>query len=88
MTLNLHPRALEYLASRLQVLEELDRLRQSAPVDFFRGAFTDLDDYTRLQKLQHLLARARRVCVNSTVCHLRFAPGKQPMQLLPVDCYL
>lgn len=71
VTLKLHPRALEYLASRLQVLDELEELRQSSPVEFFRGAFTDLDDYTRLQKLHHILTRTQSVRVIPTVSHLR-----------------
>ena len=71
LTLRLQPRALEYLASRLQILEELKILRQTSPVDFFRGAFTDLDDYTRLQRLQQGLQRVQSVRVQSIGSHLR-----------------
>ena len=55
----------------MQILEELDELRESSPVEFFRGAFMDLDDYTRLQRLHHILSRTQSVCVVPTVCHLR-----------------
>ena len=71
--LKLHPRALEYLASRLKGLEELDKLRRSAPVEFLRGAFTDLEDYNRLQRVQQILSRVKKLCVLPTVCHLRCA---------------
>ena len=71
ITLKLQPRALEYLSSRLQVLSELENLRASSPSEFFRGAFTDLDDYTRLQKLQHVLQCARSIRIQPTGNHMR-----------------
>lgn len=71
LALRLQPRALEYLASRLQILEELKVLRQTSPVEFFRGAFTDLDDYTRLQRLQQNLQRVRSLRVQPIDSHLR-----------------
>lgn len=71
VTLKLQPRALEYLASRLKVLSDLEELKQNSPVEFFRGAFTDLDDYSKLQKLQHTLYYASHVRVQPSGNHLR-----------------
>ena len=40
-------------------------------MDYFRGAFTNLEDYKRLEKLQHVLQRVKRLRVLSTVYKCR-----------------
>ncbi|KAK9811953.1 hypothetical protein WJX73_002772 [Symbiochloris irregularis] len=67
LVLQLHPRALEYIAARLQYFEELEAMKASSPVDYFRGAFANLQEYKRLEKLQHILQRVKRLRLMSVV---------------------
>ena len=69
--LALQPRALEYVAARLEVVEELERLKNLSPVDFFRGCVADVYDYKRLEKIQLHLQRLRNLCVASSSRRLR-----------------
>ncbi len=82
LTLSLHPRALEYIAARLGSLGELEVLKQRSPVDYFRGCASDMRDFKRLEKLAHVLQRARRLRVASVACKLRrgrfFRPRRLP----------
>ena len=71
LTLTLHPRSLEYIAARLGMLGELEALKQRSPVDYFRGCANDVRDLKRLEKLQHVLQRVRRLRVASVACKLR-----------------
>ena len=71
LILNLHPRGLEYIVSRLSTLDELEKLKQRSPVDFFRGCVSDVQDFKRLEKIQHVLRRVRKLRVHSVACKLR-----------------
>ncbi|KAK9905071.1 hypothetical protein WJX75_009256 [Coccomyxa subellipsoidea] len=71
LTLHLHPRGLEYIAARLSSLDELENAKQRSPVDFFRGCVSDVQDFKRLEKIQHVLRRVRRLRVQSAACKLR-----------------
>lgn len=71
IALELHPRALEYVAARVQYFQELESLKVSSPVDYFRGAFSNLEDYKRLEKLQHVLQRVKRLRLLSVVYRCR-----------------
>ena len=73
LILNLHPRGLEYIVSRLSTLDELEKLKQRSPVDFFRGCVSDVQDFKRLEKIQHVLQRVRKLRVHSVACKLRCA---------------
>ncbi len=74
LTLNLHPRGLEYIAARLSSLGELESAKQRSPVDFFRGCVSDVQDFKRLEKIQHVLHRVRTLRVQSSACKLRCPP--------------
>ncbi|KAK9832497.1 hypothetical protein WJX81_002220 [Elliptochloris bilobata] len=67
----LTPRALEYVAARLQRLEELEGLKRLSPVDYFRNCVTDIGDFKRLEKLAHVLQRVRHLRVFSLGYKLR-----------------
>lgn len=78
IVVRLQPRALEYLVSKLQIVAEIDALRQSSPAEYFRGAFADLDDFLRLQKIQRGLQHAKRIRIQPNVSNLRY-----PFHLYP-----
>ena len=59
------------MAARIQYFEELEALKASAPVDYFHGAFTNLEDFKRLGKLQHVLQRVKRLRLLSVVYRCR-----------------
>ncbi|BDA49747.1 probable Nischarin at N-terminal half [Coccomyxa sp. Obi] len=71
LTLSLHPRGLEHIAARLSRLDELEKMKQRSPVDFFRGCVSDVQDFKRLEKIQHVLQRVRKLRVHSVACKLR-----------------
>ena len=71
LALSLQPRALEYIAARLGMLGELEALKQRSPVDYFRGCANNVRDFKRLEKLQHVLQRVRRLRIASVACKLR-----------------
>ena len=78
VALKLHPRTLEYVTDRAQHFDELQSLKASAPTEYFRGAFNQLENYKRLEKLQHVLQRVKRLRVNSIVYKCRWAGARTP----------
>jgi hypothetical protein len=46
-------------------------MKQQSPVDFLRGCASDVQDFKRLEKIQHVLQRVRRLCVHSVSLKLR-----------------
>ncbi len=48
-------------------------MKQRSPVDFFRGCVSDVQDFKRLGKIQHVLQRVRKLRVHSVACKLRCA---------------
>ncbi|GMH46037.1 hypothetical protein BSKO_14001 [Bryopsis sp. KO-2023] len=63
--LKLQPRALEYVANRLDSLRELQRLKSSDPMGFISGASKDLADYKRLETVQNFLERVEHLKLHS-----------------------
>lgn len=83
--LKLQPRALEYLASRLTSLRELQQVRTSNPIEYFTGAVVDLEDYQRLVTLQKFL---RRVSVLKLYSSSRGVRDPTPVDLSPFSAGL
>lgn len=81
LTLSLHPRGLEYIAARLSSLGELESMKQRSPVDFLRGCVSDVQDFKRLGKIQHVLQRVRKLRVHSVACKLRYALDTSSLNL-------
>ncbi|XP_078444117.1 outer arm dynein light chain 1 protein [Wolffia australiana] len=55
LTLKLNPTGLRYVQSRLEALEELERLINGAPVDYLRAYVSDLGDHRALEQLRRIL---------------------------------
>eukprot|EP00884_Botryococcus_braunii_P006003 jgi/Botrbrau1/15403/Bobra.43_2s0029.1 len=66
VTLQLHPRGLQYIAGRLHNLEQLESIKATSPVDYLRGCVADVHDFKRLEKLQYALERAK--CLRLAAC--------------------
>ena len=71
LTLKLPPRALEYVAARLQTLQQLQNLKTTNTVDYLRWFVSDLQDYKRLEKLQRVLESLTALHVVSATTGLR-----------------
>lgn len=71
LALELHPRALEYVVARVQSFEELQALKTNSPMEYFKSAFNNIGEFKRLEKLQHVLQRVKRLCVVATVYKCR-----------------
>lgn len=69
--LKIQPRALEYVARRLEALRNLQRLRSTDPMAFISGASRDLKDYKRLEKIQHFLEGVRHLKLHSAAKGVR-----------------
>lgn len=69
--LKIQPRAMEYVARRLEVLRNLQRLRSTDPMAFISGASRDLKDYKRLEKIQHFLEGVRHLKLHSAAKGVR-----------------
>ena len=71
----MHPRALEYVAARLQGLQRLKLLKDASPVEYLHARVADLDDYKLMESVQRLLPRVKRLQLGAAVrsCH-RYTP--------------
>eukprot|EP00210_Caulerpa_lentillifera_P006492 g6202.t1 len=67
----LQPRALEYLALRLEGLTELQCVKTSNPIRFLAGAVADLTDFLRMEKVQQFC---------SLVSHLKLYSSSQDVR--------
>lgn len=64
LALALQPRALEYIALRIQALEQLEHLRNSSPVEYLQARVATLQDRA-IERLRHPLARVRHLILTS-----------------------
>ncbi len=72
LPLCLQPRALEYIALRIEALEELERLRGSSPVEYLQARVATLQDYKAIDRLRHPLARVKHLVLTSLNAPLRY----------------
>ncbi|MQL76968.1 hypothetical protein Taro_009380 [Colocasia esculenta] len=81
LTLKLNPVGLHYVQSRLEALEELERLRAGAPVDYLRAYVSDLGDHRALEQLRRIL----RLLPSLKVISVLPPPARDPtpLSLLP-----
>ncbi|KAL1112719.1 hypothetical protein V6Z11_D02G144200 [Gossypium hirsutum] len=79
--LKLNPAGLHYVQSRLQALQELDRLLVGAPVDYLRAYVSDLGDHRALEQLRRILRLLTTLKVVSALAPLARDPT--PLSLLP-----
>ncbi|MBA0798322.1 hypothetical protein Gohar_008920 [Gossypium harknessii] len=79
--LKLNPAGLHYVQSRLQALQELDRLLVGAPVDYLRAYVSDLGDHRALEQLRRIL----RLLTTLKVVSALAPPARDPtpLSLLP-----
>lgn len=79
--LKLNPAGLHYVQSRLQALQELDRLLVGAPVDYLRAYVSDLGDHRALGQLRRIL----RLLTTLKVVSASPPPARDPtpLSLLP-----
>ncbi|KAB2090086.1 hypothetical protein ES319_A03G102900v1 [Gossypium barbadense] len=79
--LKLNPAGLHYVQSRLQALQELDRLLVGAPVDYLRAYVSDLGDHRALEQLRRIL----RLLTTLKVVSALLPPVRDPtpLSLLP-----
>ncbi|KAG8498954.1 hypothetical protein CXB51_005325 [Gossypium anomalum] len=79
--LKLNPAGLHYVQSRLQALQELDRLLVGAPVDYLRAYISDLGDHRALEQLRRIL----RLLTTLKVVSALPPPARDPtpLSLLP-----
>ncbi|XP_010267201.1 PREDICTED: uncharacterized protein LOC104604445 isoform X2 [Nelumbo nucifera] len=81
LVLKLNPVGLHYIQSRLEALQELERLLGAAPVDYFRAYVSDLGDHRALEQLSRILPLVTSLKVVSV-----FPPPARdptPLSLLP-----
>eukprot|EP01018_Ginkgo_biloba_P036997 Gb_29205 [translate_table: standard] len=81
LILKLNPVGLHYVQSRLEALQELERLRTGAPVDYLRAYIADLGDYRALEQLRRVLRLLTSLKVVSVLPHPFRDPT--PLSLLP-----
>lgn len=81
LTLKLNPVGLHYVQSRLEALEELERLLAAAPVDYLRAYVSDLGDHRALEQLRRIL----RLLTSLKVISVLPPPARDPtpLSLLP-----
>eukprot|EP00898_Chlorokybus_atmophyticus_P006816 jgi/Chlat1/7135/Chrsp57S06814 len=75
-TLKLNPKGIEYLSVRISHLEELDTLKEYAPVDYLRAYVSDLGDHRKLDNLRRFLAQ-----INSLKLASSIAQGRDPTRI-------
>lgn len=81
LILKLNPVGLHYVQSRLEALQELERLRTGAPVDYLRAYIADLGDHRALEQLRRVLRLLTSLKVVSVLPHPCRDPT--PLSLLP-----
>lgn len=81
LILKLNPVGLHYVQSRLEALQELERLRTGAPVDYLRAYIADLGDHRALEQLRRVLRLLTSIKVVSVLPHPCRDPT--PLSLLP-----
>ncbi|OMO95825.1 Leucine rich repeat 4 [Corchorus capsularis] len=79
--LKLNPVGLHYVQSRLEALQELERLLAGAPVDYLRAYVSDLGDHRALEQLRRILRLLTALKVVSTLPPPARDPT--PLSLLP-----
>lgn len=90
----LQPRALEYVALRLEGLCQLQHVKTSNPIRFLAGAVADLTDFLRMEKVQQFCARVKHLKLYSSAQDIRdptpvnFSPFKSLMVLEVRGCDL
>ncbi|XVF09436.1 hypothetical protein REPUB_Repub07fG0092500 [Reevesia pubescens] len=79
--LKLNPVGLHYVQSRLEALQELERLLAGAPVDYLRAYISDLGDHRALEQLRRIL----RLLTTLKVVSALPPPARDPtpLSLLP-----
>ncbi|KAL1137494.1 hypothetical protein V6Z11_A12G311500 [Gossypium hirsutum] len=79
--LKLNPAGLHYVQSRLEALQELERLLAGAPVDYLRAYVSDLGDHRALEQLRRIL----RLLTTLKVVSALPPPARDPtpLSLLP-----
>ncbi|GMJ06637.1 hypothetical protein like AT1G48540 [Hibiscus trionum] len=79
--LKLNPAGLHYVQSRLEALQELERLLAGAPVDYLRAYVSDLGDHRALEQLRRIL----RLLTTLKVVSALTPPARDPtpLSLLP-----
>lgn len=73
IALRLQPRALDYAASRLRSLSELQQAANSPLKDVSGSDVKGVSDYLRLERLAQLLAHVRSLKIESALPGLRWA---------------
>lgn len=81
MVLKLNPVGLHYVHSRLEALQELERLRTGAPVDYLRAYIADLGDHRALEQLRRVLLLLTSLKVVSVLPHPCRDPTPLPLLL-------
>ncbi|GMH17530.1 hypothetical protein Nepgr_019371 [Nepenthes gracilis] len=81
LVLKLNPAGLHYVQSRLEALNELERLISGAPVDYLRAYISDLGDHRALEQLRRILCRLTSLKVVSVLPPPARDPT--PLSLLP-----
>lgn len=81
LVLKLNPVGLHYVQSRLESLQELERLLSGAPVDYLRAYVSDLGDHRALEQLRRILCLLTSLKVVSVLP----TPARDPtpLSLLP-----
>lgn len=81
LVLKLNPAGLHYVQSRLESLQELERLLAGAPVDYLRAYISDLGDHRALEQLRRIL----RLLTSLKVVSVLPPPAQDPtpLSLLP-----
>ncbi|KAE8663950.1 Binding protein, putative isoform 2 [Hibiscus syriacus] len=75
--LKLNPAGLHYVQSRLEALQELERLLAGAPVDYLRAYVSDLGDHRALEQLRRIL----RLLTTLKVVSVLTPPARDPTPL-------
>ncbi|GAB4850518.1 hypothetical protein Ancab_029828 [Ancistrocladus abbreviatus] len=81
LVLKVNPVGLHYVQSRLEALNELERLISGAPVDYLRSYIADLGDHRALEQLRRILCRLTSLKVVSVLTPPARDPT--PLSLLP-----
>ena len=79
--LKLNPAGLHYVQSRLEALQELERLLAGAPVDYLRAYVSDLGDHRALEQVRRILRLLTALKVVSALPPPARDPT--PLSLLP-----
>ncbi|KAE8662254.1 Binding protein, putative isoform 2 [Hibiscus syriacus] len=75
--LKLNPAGLHYVQSRLEALQELERLLAGTPVDYLRAYVSDLGDHRALEQLRRIL----RLLTTLKVVSALSPPARDPTPL-------